>query len=545
MTNDKRAKELLASSYVLSAGRIRDAVQGGLSIQNSRAPSSGPSFPGEVVGLCGQGGRHPYFKIPINILRAALDRIEQAGNANAVEEIAAACQDLRQQAYFDTGTGCANDTFPSMVPLLPPEEIWFDGRELPMDVWRLVSFDFDLVSASVSSQVSVTDFAFSAVTQSALAFRFLIKQVGNRRVTFEVELNNMPVAWIPGGSKTITMNVSLARVFFEAGSLLTPLAGEEFTKWYGAVRYLHWIDSSVPELRVRDVFDQDSVDSRYRGLFAEETGIGLMAIVLSDIFGAKPINNTVEVLDPMWITKGRPIADFVAEATEPGSGRSTTIVAESKGSLRARISKKRHDRAKDQVTETAKSVLFAGSVQALPLAFGSTICFSTQLGKSRCLVDDPPADFNPDAIRIDPVRAWRVAYAKVFGLVGLDTAGQQVLRGGPLEAVRPIDFDRELDRRKTERDDQRLRRGRVARERFGVDLLLDVGPYAVSINARVLAILRGGLDAEAVHRLSEIVDSRHGRTSGDFRGDSFEGSLGIGCVAYSDLDERTDRDRRL
>ena len=28
---------------------------------------------------------------------------------------------------------------------------------------------------------------------------------------------------------------------------------------------------------------------------------GLMAVVLSDVFGAKPINNTVEVLPPAWI----------------------------------------------------------------------------------------------------------------------------------------------------------------------------------------------------------------------------------------------------
>ena len=64
-----------------------------------------------------------------------------------MEEIASACQELRQKTYFDTGTDCVNDDLPSMVPLLPPEEIWLDQRELPLDVWRLVSFDFDLVSS--------------------------------------------------------------------------------------------------------------------------------------------------------------------------------------------------------------------------------------------------------------------------------------------------------------------------------------------------------------------------------------------------------------
>ena len=293
MDTNEYAKQLLASSYGVSAERIRSAMQGNLTIQNSREPKTPPSFPGEIVGLCGQSGRHPYFRIPINVLNAALDRISAAPMSLSarssidlmMEEIAAACQDLRQQTYFDVGTGCVNDRLPSMVPLLPPEEIWLDGRELPMDIWRLVCFEFDLVSSSVSSQIAVEDFAFSAVNQSALAFRFLINQLGDRRVNFQVELSNLPAAWLSSRSNPITLDISLARLFFEAGALLTPLANQDFIKWYGAIRYLHWIDGGSPELRVKDEFNNDKVDSRYRGLFAEETAIGLMAVVLSDVFG--------------------------------------------------------------------------------------------------------------------------------------------------------------------------------------------------------------------------------------------------------------------
>ncbi len=67
---------------------------------------------------------------------------------------------------------------------------------------------------------------------------------------------------------------SLARVYFEAGCLLTPLASNDYTKWHSAIRYLHWIDVAEKELRVEDRFKGKTIDSRYRGLFAEETAIG-------------------------------------------------------------------------------------------------------------------------------------------------------------------------------------------------------------------------------------------------------------------------------
>jgi len=550
MSNDNQAKELLASSYQISAQRIMEAMRGGLEIQNSRESDSPPLIADEVVGLCGQSGRHPYFRIPVKVLETALRRILGSGNSPAssanliehtMEEITAACQDLRQQTYFDTGTGCVNDRLPSMVPLLPPEEIWLDGRELPMDVWRLVSFEFDLVSSAVSSQVSVQDFAFSAVNQNALAFRFLIGQLGKRRVNFQVDLQNIPPAWASGVTQSFNMDVSLARLFFEAGSLLTPLATQDFIKWYAAVRYLHWIDEHVSELRVRDEFDKDSVDCRYRGLFAEETAIGLMAVVLSDVFGAKPINNTVEVLPSGLMQAGQPIADFIAQATNPANSQRTTIIAESKGSLRKAISKARRDRAKQQVQAT--NVLFNGTTLTLPLTFGSTICFTAQSEQTRCLVSDPPQEIGSEPIGVDPVLAWRVAYAKAFRFVGMETAAVQIARGRPAESIRPIDFDRERDRKRSDRDFQRIRRAGHARDRFGMDLILDAGPCAVSVDQGVLVVLRDGISAESHFRIIEALASRRKRERERFRGGSFETALGIGCISYADLDDGGNSDR--
>ena len=540
MSNNDAARKLLVDSYIASVNRIRASIHG------SQTGSANPyGITGEVVGLCGQGGKHSYFRIPISVLEFALDRIERASSQpfaipsspmieRILEEIIAACQDLRQQTYFDTGTGCVNDTLPSMVPLLPPEEIWFDGRVLPMDVWRLISYEFDLVSSSVASQVSVQDFAFSAVSQSALAFRLLINQLGDRRVGFEVELDKVPAPWISFKTKTNTLEVSLARVFFEAGSLLTPLADQDFIKWYGAIRYLHWIDTALSELRVKNEFDADSVDCRYRGLFAEETAIGLMAIVLNEIFGASPINNTVEVLPPNSIERGQPIADFIARAKNPTTFVDTTIIAESKGSLGNSVSKARYERAKQQLKAT--NLLVSGTAVTLPLAFGSTIRFSRQRLKSHCFVTDPPNESTAEPTYINPQTLWRVAYAKAFKFVGLEPTSQQVLRGDPAEAIRPIDFDRQRDRRRNDRDIQRLRRAENARRYFEMDLLLDVGDWAVGLDLDLASILRHGIDLEASYKIEEILSSRRVVSRERFHGASFETSLGLGCISYAELD---------
>jgi hypothetical protein len=542
MNSDKKAKELLADSYINSVRRIQWAIQDGPTGRTLSELQSSPHFPGEVVGLCGQGGGHPYFRIPVDVLDATLKRIANVDELviaslvdEAIEEISATCRDLRQQTYFDSGTGCVNDVQPSLVPLLPPAEIWLDGRELPMDVWRLVCFEFDLVSSSVSSLLSVNDFAFSAVNPSALAFRFLLNQLGGRRATFEVELDKVPTAWVPPGANPIVMDVSLARVFFEAGGLLTPLANEDFIKWYGAVRYLHWIDGGSPELRVKDEFNKNTIDCRYRGLFAEETAIGLMAIILGDVFGARPINNTVEVVPPGSLDPGQPVADFIAQATHPTNSQKTTIIAESKGSLGNVVNQARRERAKLQLAATKKAV-FTGSNQILPLTLGSTIRFSKQKSRSRCIVTDPPAEVGPDPINVDPVDAWRVAYAKTLKFVGLETAADQVYRGAPAVALHPVDFDRQRDRKRNERDRQRLRRASSARQRFGMELVLDVGQYAFGLDAGVLSVLQRGIDREAISALADILDSPGEFTHMTARGDSFRTSLGVGCISYADLD---------
>jgi hypothetical protein len=539
-TNIEIAQRLLASSYVLGARRISEALASVLPIRNSREPLKPPAYPGKVVGLCGQSGRHPYFRIRASDLQTAVAAILQAGarpqNAGSatnslVNNISNACRQLRSVTVFDASTGCVNDSLPSMVPLLPPEEIWLDGCEMPLDIWRLVSLEFDLVSSAVSSQVPVEDFAFSAVTPGALAFRAMINQLGTRRTEFRVLPKNIPSQCRSLLPSSRQLTPSLARVYFEAGCLLTPLAADQYVKWYSAVRYLHWIDAAKRELRVGDRFKADTIDSRYRGLFAEETAVGLMAIVLTDLFGVVRINNTVEI-NPSLAGSRQPIADFVAEAIQGSSAQRVTILAESKGSLGTKVSKQRRDRAKEQVTKT--SALVPGSSAILRMTFCSNVWFSGDSGPTECVVDDPPEDERTTTIEIDPVLAWRMAYAKAFRFVGLDAVANQVIEGdgASVPTMRPA--EERVDRDEAGQAARRRRRFASAQELFGVELMIDAGECGVALDRGVGELVRHGINSNTIPKLEDTVRRRTQFQFADRA--SFVTALGFGCVFYNDIE---------
>ena len=547
MNDDTKSKQLLAYSYAMSAHRVQQALDGVLSIGNSREPMHHPLNSGEVIGLCGQSGRHPYFRISRNVLESAVQQIERIMNEarmdpeRAVETINIVCQELRQRTYFDVGNGCVNDQLPSMVPLLPPEEIWLGDREMPLDVWRLISFEFDLVSSAVASQIPFDDPSFSSHSQAVLAFRYMMGQLGDHTIRFGIVNEGMPPQFATLLGSSAEMEVSVARLFFEAGFLLTPLAEQAFTKWYPAFRYMHWLPKVEPDFRVRKEFQRESVDSRYRGIFAEEMAIGMMAIILGDTFQARPINNTVEVLPAGAAQPNDTIADFIAQARDPVSNAQLTIIAESKGSLGRLVSKNRRDHAKDQVAAT--NAVFAGTSTTLPLAFSSSIYFSGQKKVTHCIVADPPTNSESQRQQIDPVNAWRVAYAKSLRFAGLEVAARQILRGEPAEALRPIDRERQMDRKTDERDERRFYRADASRERYGVELVLDVGAWGVSIDSNVLEMLQHGIREGMEREFDGVLNKRRSIRSHEQRESSFATSLGVGCVYYADV-ERRDQNRR-
>jgi len=158
--------------------------------------------------------------------------------------------------------------------------------------------------------------------------------------------------------------------------------------------------------------------------------------------------------------------------------------------------------------------------------------FDRQKRDASCVVIDPPSESGENDLFVDPVTAWRVAYAKAFRFVGLDSASQQVFHGEPATTLVSMYGEHPSAE---ERENLRQRRAGMARERFGADLLLDVGPCALGIDSHVLAILHGsGINRESEEMLEELTDSR--RSLQRQFGQSFLNYLGIGCIFYDDLE---------
>src|ERR1700724_1155452 len=193
------ARYLLIRSYSQSAERVMAALHDHFNIANSREPGNPPAHRSEVVGLCGQGGRHPYFRMQASDLDNAASEILRLRHRHEpveaiLDELVNVCQRLRRRTRFDGSTGCVNDTLPAIVPLLPPEEIWLDGRELPLDVWRLLSCETDLVSSSLAAHVPLGDVAFGSLTQSGMAFRLLMSRMQALQLRIDVSLRKPPLS---------------------------------------------------------------------------------------------------------------------------------------------------------------------------------------------------------------------------------------------------------------------------------------------------------------------------------------------------------------
>src|SRR5206468_1131962 len=109
-----------------------------------------------------------------------------------VAVLQAVCQRLRASTEFHTGFGCVNDQSPRLVPWLPPEEIWCDRFQLPTDLWRILSFDVDVVSTALQSGAELGDPSYGSFAQGALAFGSLLERARNKVVEFEVQFSRMP-----------------------------------------------------------------------------------------------------------------------------------------------------------------------------------------------------------------------------------------------------------------------------------------------------------------------------------------------------------------
>ena len=407
---------------------------------------------------------------------------------------------------------------------MPPEEIWCGGEEVALDLWRLLSFDVDHVSAAAQLGYDPTDIAFGSLSYNAVAFSNMMDVCGTTMITFDVVETAFPRPLSVSGNAPLT--VSLRQLFLEAGSLLTAADPNDLAQWYAAVRYLNWIDRSGEDLRVRDSFAAESVDTRYRGLFSEELAIGMMATLLRERYGASFIANTAEYHAINRIRYNGIVADFVAEGTDPRSGAPITLIAESKGSIRQQVSQKRKDHAKSQITATP--YFTPATSRVVGLAFASSLRYVQQRSRSFCEVIDPEPDTN--RIPFDPVSGYRIAYAKALRFVGMESAARQLYQGAPALSLP----DPQLIRDEQVRDDpsgQSFRRRRsYCREAFGAELVRDMGSSAFVMNKRVLSVLRSGLNSETISSIRH--EAAHPRQT--THPISFVNSLGIGVVSFED-----------
>lgn len=515
---------LIASSYRLSAERVMLSLQAGLSITNSRAPQSSPTGGDRVIGLCGQGGRHPYFELSRHHVERAAQQIR--GGPPDLDFIQGVCEQLRALTSFNANTGCVNDRKPTLVPLMPPEEIWCNGVEVALDLWRLLSFDIDHVSSAAQLGFDPTDIALGSLSYNAVAFSNMMEACGNTTITFDVLETGFANPLSVSGSSPLT--VSLRQLFLEAGSLLTPADPCDMAQWYAAVRYLSWIDSTGGDLRVRDSFAAESIDTRYRGLFSEEVAIGMMATLLRERYGVRMITNTAEYHYINGISHNGIVADFVADGVDPVNGTPMTVIAESKGSIRQQVSPKRKDHAKSQIKATPYSL--TGTLKVANLAFASSLRYAHQKVRSYCEVIDPEPDKNLEPF--DPVSGYRLAYAKALRFAGMEAAARQTYNGWPALALP----DPQLLRDEPVRDDPRAQRSRrrrsYCREVLGVELVRDMGNSAFVVDSRVISVLRAGLNSETVGKIRH--EAKRRRREAIDRSTSFVNSIGIGVVSFDD-----------
>jgi hypothetical protein len=542
---------LLISNYRLMAVRIAAALDGSLVVANSRQPTSPPSCAGIVVGLCGQGGRHPYFSLPEEVLRGAALAImnlgqDQANVRDDVDQLLGLCAGLRYRTVFTESSGCINDTHPQMVALLSPEEVWCNDRELPLDVWKLISCEYDLVTLTTMSQSSLGSSVPTTLNSAAFAFADAMRRIGRRMASFRVVRRNFTAGCIAvsrPGPAIEEIHVPLRQLFFEAGGLLTPLHRDPTTQstiapWFTALRYLHWLADDSNDLRVKKDFKGQTVDARYRGVFAEEMAIGVMAVVVQDLFGVTRISNMAERFD----LRGHSglVADFLALGRNAASGGTTGFIIESKGSLGTSVSSYRQKHAMKQVAASGSFV-----IPTITSSVGVTCCtsirFSQQRKVSECLVTDPDIEEQPPA-EFSSGDLWRDAYSKLLRFIGLESAALQVASAKPAYSLGLDYADRFFslsDNSSPPTNEAIHGRRSYVQDRYHADYVLDVGDSGVAIDLEVLQALQQGLDDNRIVQLEHYLFERRarfqlGRPTHQVGVDdsSFINGLGVGLVDY-------------
>jgi hypothetical protein len=141
---------------------------------------------------------------------------------------------------------------------------------------------------------------------------------------------------------------------------------------------------------------------------------------------------------------------------------------------------------------------------------------------------------------------FRVAYAKLFRFLGLESAALQVLEGFPTYSLDPASAIQV-----SKRGDERSSVETAVIEEYGAAVIFKLPAGAIVIDQEVLDILVHGLNENTIDRLEHILQRRRGRLRWDLNSedeeehkiadledsDSFMTNLGLGFLASNAASE--------
>lgn len=233
---------------------------------------------------------------------------------------------------------------------------------------------------------------------------------------------------------------SLARIFFEAGILLTPaVSALPYPPWFALFRYAHAFTGTQPNLALP--IGSEDLDPRLLGVLAEELAVGVTGALARDLWTVQHLDDVEGLIRKNQVERLAPPPDpDFADARPDYLGLTVAneaVFFESKGATGA-PHKLKAARAKGK-----KQVNNVRSLLHPHRATASRVVVSTQLpikGKNKSsrattFLDDPVVPPRPETAAAGPRDLLvRRAYAKILSLAGLEDIAALLILRRPLPA---------------------------------------------------------------------------------------------------------------
>lgn len=290
---------------------------------------------------------------------------------------------------------------------------------------------------------------------------------------------------------------SLAELFFEAGSLLTPLSPERNAgRLQNLIRNFQWLSEEKGNVRVKDAFNSRLVDPRFKGIFSEEFAISMTALTLRKHFGFKRLVSAVEFDD----NKKSKLTDILATRFEAEENKHALVAC--RGSLKRRIRGERRNRARFQSQHT-RLYLDDQPTDFLPMSSFMSVFHDYQKNNTELSLEALEPKEAQFSLAIEQVSAWRKVYTKLLRFLGFEASALSVYRTQKtnfLKATQAKDF-----------------------QQNGFSVIKDMGFAYVIIRNEVLEVLQKGLHTEHMQQLEYAL-----QTDEEYPENMFVGGPGIG-----------------